>query len=396
MNLKTLTGWAGGSHNLAAVDRLPEGHIREGVNVDCLPDGTVRVRHGRQLIESLDKATGAIAYGNNMLIADNGSLRLFSEATNTITTLGSVPPAGAFCGAELNGELFVCTESGRLRVAGDKVLQWGMDDAMASLTVIDGGMPAGVYRIAVVGIAADGLASGSTPLIVSLDAGKGLQVESTIPDGADRLALYATVANGDTLYYQQDGTGPFTLLQEPRSDTARLMTENLTAPPLGDQVIAHNAQLLIVRGSVLHYTEPFMPHHTSRFKNFIAFAAPISVVVSLDSVIYVCADKTYAIRGLGTSEQSAIPVFDFGAVKGTGLRLSDKKAAWLTRYGQAFADESGAVTLPTKTKYAPPLSTHGTSSHVESDGLSLVVNTLRGQVQTNGLGLKDEYDLEII
>jgi hypothetical protein len=392
--LKT-ESWAGGSNNVAPVGRLPEGFVRSGMNVDFLPDGKIRLRPGRDLIAGLTSARAAEQYGDNLVIADGNQLKLYREIDSTLLDLGQIAGAGQFCGAELAGEMFICTANERIRLRGDQRLAWGIDQVHAALSIGAGRLESGTYRIAITGVTADGIESGAVPYVVQLPGDSSVTLQPSLPDGAVAARLYATTANGDTLFLQEERAAGSFVLDTVRSDTARLMTENLVPPPLGEQMTDHNAQLLIVVGNVLHYTEPYMPHLCHRLRGHITFPDPITVVVSVGSVVFVCADKTYAIQGLGTAEQQMPSPLGIGGLRGSGTRLKDGSAAWMTKYGQAIGGKDGSVSLPTRASFAPPISDRATASVLDHEGTTSIITTMQGRIERNGLGLSDHYDLEI-
>lgn len=392
---KFLRGWGKGSNNVAPADRLPEGFVRSGVNVDFDPDGQATLRPDGEMLLPLNNARAAVPYGEDLVIADGDRLKLFRSLDCSLEDLGEIAGVGHVCAAELAGELFICTANERIRVRGDERLPWGLDPVSANVTQAAGRLEAGIYRVALTAVTADGIESGTVPYVLNLPAERAVVVEPAIPPGAVAVRLYATAANGDTLYLQQERAAGGFVLDTVRSDTARLMTENLVTPPLAEQVVSHNAQLLLAVGNVLYHTEPYMPHLYHRMRGFVAFPAPITVVVSLESVVFVCADKTYAISGLGTPGQSMPSPLKIGAVRGTGVRLPDGRAAWMTKYGQAIGSKDGSVQLPTRGAFSPPVAERGTAGVLECDGKQTIVTTLRGRIEPNALGLRDTCDLEI-
>lgn len=389
------TGWPKGCNNDAPADRLPEGFARCAINIDFSTDGQASLRPDGERMLPLDNARAAFPYRNGLVIADGDRLKLFRADDSSLIDLGQIAGSGPVCAAELAGELFVCTAAERVRIKGEQRLPWGLDPVSATVTQAAGRLQEGVYRVALTAITADGVESGAIPYVLSLPAGRSILLQPHAVEGAAAVRLYSTVANGDTLYLQQERAAGGFVLDSVRDDTARLMTENLVLPPLAGQMDAHNAQLLLAAGSVLYHTEAFMPHLHHRVRGFVAFPAPISVVVSVGSVVFVVADNTYAISGLGTDEQRMLTPLNIGAIPGTGVRLPDGRAAWMTRYGQAIGNKDGSVQLPTRGAFSPPVAERGTAGVLECDGKQTIVTTLRGRIEPNGLGLRDTCDLEI-
>jgi len=386
--------WSKGASNLAAADRVPDGFAREIINLDPNPGGELSLRSGYELAAALPSVRAAVPYQQGFLIAAADQLLRFNSLDNSLRPLATIAPAGRFCGAELNGDAFICTANERLWVHGDDVYPWGIEPVFPGINIGAGQLPAGVYRVAVTVVTENGVESGAIASIASLPADSSLQVLFEMPVGAVKARLYVSVADGETLFRQGENTGQAFMVERVRDDTARLSTENLVPPPPGDLVEAHHGRLLIAAGSVLFITEAFTPHLHHRIKGFIAYPKPISVVKSVGNFVFVCADKTYRLQALGTGDQNQDGVLSVGAVPGSGVSLPDGRAAWMTRFGQAIADSSGAVNLPNRESYAPVAAERAAVGVLDHGGNQMVITAMRGKIAENSLGFTDFYQAE--
>ena len=78
-----------------------------------------------------------------------------------------------------------------------------------------------------------------------------------------------------------------------------------------------NGRLLVAVGSLLIYSEPFMPGLYRPSKNYIPFPAPITVLEACGAGVFVAADKTYWLGGEITAASLA-EVLPYGAVPRSG------------------------------------------------------------------------------
>lgn len=388
--------WSGGMNNLAQADRLPDGQVRDLLNFDPVTGGGLQKRAGRTRVVEIEGVHGAVPYLAGLVIAASGELLRYDTATNEVRRIGEIPSAGGLCGAELNGDAFLCTATGSVRVRGDQVGAWGLPEVFPRITVGEGALPVGVYRVAVTALDAFGAESGAAPLIVTLGQPGSIELLWSVPAGAEQCRVYASVANGETLYLQASNAGSGLTLGSVRDDGARLQTANLVQPPVASQAHAYKGRLLLVAGSALWITEPYAPHLVNPAYGFVQYGAPIDMVATTDGGVYVAAgQKSFFLRNPGTEDSAQAVVREHGAVRGSGVTLPDGRAAWMTRYGQAIGDAAGLVSLPQESKFAPRLAQEASAGLVENNGVRMLVTTMKGAAGPNTLGVEDSFGLEI-
>lgn len=388
--------WSKGSNNLAPTSNIPQGYARELVNVDATPTGQLSLRADYTLAATLNNARAAVATPTGLLIADGTALVAFDGQTNSTHVLRQIAGAGQLVGATLNGDVFLCTSNESLLVRDGAVHPWGVDPVAFQPQVVSAGLKGGLYRVAVTSVNSLGVESGALPTLMTLTANSGLRVNYMLPVGAVTARLYVSQPDGQTLFLQDERPTGALVCANLRDDTQRLTTENLLRPPLGSQVEAHQGRLLIVAGAVVYFTEPFMPHHFNRLSGFIQYPEAVSVVKSVGDMVFVVADKTYCVTALGTPNQQQAIKLAVGGIPGSGVSLPDGSAAWMTRYGQAIAGLDGTVALPNRTSYAPHVAERATAGVVEYNGNQQIVTAMRGRIQGNGLGIRDNYGWEVV
>jgi hypothetical protein len=395
-SLELSEDWSGGMNNLSQVDRIPEGQVRDLLNLDPVKGGGLQLRANKSNVAELVDVHGAIPYLDGFLIASQDQLIRFSAADGVAEVIGSFQASGGIVGATLNGDAFIASATDMYRVRGRELGPWGLPEIAVSVFIQSGLLPAGIYRVAVTAVDAFGAESGASPQIITVSSPSALQVEWVAPAGAVECRVYLSAANGETLYLQQSGAVSPMQLNGLRDDTARLLNGDLKMPRLPSAVVAYKGRLLLVCGKVLAITEPFAPHLASWSHGFVQYSTDIDMVAANDGGVFVAAgNETFFISALGTESQSQRKVLGIGAVRGSGEALPDGRVAWMTRYGQAFGSADGSISLPQKERYAPAVAQQAGTGLVENNGVHMLVTTMKGPVGPNALGVLDAFDLEI-
>lgn len=147
--------------------------------------------------------------------------------------------------------------------------------------------------------------------------------------------------------------------------------------PAGSIVRHYKGRLLVVRGTVLYISEPFAPNVYSPTRGYIAFSAPITLVMPLDSGLFVCADKTYWLTGdLSQGMDVALP---YGAVAGTDAPTIDGKGwMWTSLRGVVRGNPDGSATNMQEKQLAISPGTAGAMLLREFDGMRKAVSAVSG------------------
>ena len=393
--------WRLGIDNRADLRRVPPTALREAVNVDANADGTLSLRAGYARIYSGTDVRGALALGAKVLLADGPDLVELDLNSGAHRVLRQIATGGTFTGDVLNGELFFCTSDETLRYDGAAVRAWGVPTVTTQPlpSIVSGGLAAGRYLCACTLVNAQGEEGGTVQaLVVELTATGGLSFMLPEPPVGGSVRVYVGPAGGATLYLQDEGTGAITVTTL-RDDTARLETMGMSAPMVGQTVLAFNSLLLTVNGSTLSYTRPFRAHLRSAL-DFYQFGEVIDLAIPVEGAsgagLYVAAgEQTYYLERLETDAVSQAKPMPYGAVPGTGVRLPDGSATWMTRYGQLLAAPGGDVKVITE-HFAPEPASSGSAGVLEHNGQQMVVATVRGSQQPSGLAAGDYYISEII
>jgi hypothetical protein len=399
MDIKTLSGWVGGNHNLTR--RVPDGFLLDSVNVDVSAGGLISLRPGFEKVYSGTAVNGVLSLNDKLIIADAGNLVEFNTATNSSRILRTIQ--GGIAGDVLNDRLYFCTGNEALEYDGKEIRPWGVPAVMIQPAVYGspgGSLEYGYYKIAMTLTDAWGREGGTDqPLIIRVRDKLVITIPA-IPDGYS-ANLYVSHVEGQTLYLQGAGLQAGVIeLAALRDDTAQLETSGLRPPTAGGRVVAHNGVLLIASGRVLEITQPLRPHLVNRVSGFVQFPVDIGEVMSDRRTVFVSADHTYALSGVDTSDISQRVVSETTAIPGTAVRLPDNESgacacAWMTQYGQAISSDAGLL-FPNKKHYAPALGTSGASGVSDHNGNQTIITAMRGRSKRNGLAVSDFYTSQVI
>lgn len=397
-DFRQLRAWANGANNIASKDRIPEGFIRHGVNVDPLPGGRIGLRAGYEQVYAGTAVRGVLALGKNLLIADGTILVELNTETGVSRTLRTIAGAGAFAGDVMNEVLYFSTENECLQYDGSEVRDWGVPDVLFQPPVTAsaaGGLVEGYYQVAVTYTDQWGLEGGTDrPALIFAETNAALTVTvSSIPTGCV-ANVYVSSVNGETVYLQNTVDTPgVVVVGIVRDDTARCTTTLKRAPRPGRIVVAHNASMAIASNNVIELTEPMRPHLVDRVRGFLQYGADVGLMVSAGA-LFVSADKCYSLTNVETDGISQRAVLEFPAVPGTAVLLPDGRGAWMTRYGQAITDGDG-VQLVNRETFAPVDASSGAAGVLDNNGNQLVVTTMKGVNRANPLAASDFFIGEI-
>lgn len=396
---RKVADWAKGANNLNPKDRLPEGFIRHGVNVDPLPGGRMSLRSGFEAVYQGTAPRGVLALGDKLLIADGADLVEFNAQTGTSRVLRSIAGAGWFTGDVLNERLYFCTTNECLEYDGTEVRPWGVPTFTNQPGVTasgTGGLVAGYYQVALTLTDAWGREGGTDkPLVIYAEQNAALVISVPAPPPGYTVNLYVSSVNGSELYLQNvlsaAGTAEVGIV---RDDVQRCNTVLLREPAPGHQVVAHNSVLAVASGPVVQMTRPMQPHLVDRVRGFLQYPADVNAMVSAGA-LFVSADKCYALTNVETDGISQRVVLEYPAVSGTAVLLPDGRGAWMTQYGQAITNGDN-VELVNREAFAPARAESGAAGVLDSNGNQLVVTTLKGPGGANSLAAADFFIGEIV
>ncbi|MBG0839012.1 hypothetical protein [Ectopseudomonas toyotomiensis] len=394
--------WKLGIDNRSPTARIAPGAVRDSLNFSPTDAGTFALRPGFESIFAGSRIRLVFPVGRGRaLVADDTGLVELDLLSQAARNLAAITPAGPLCAATLAGDTFIASARDMLRYAGGAIRQWLVPEAPDNFAVslVDGNLLPGLYRLACTFVDAYGDESGvMDPLRISVPAGKALQVDVPAPPAGLSVRLYASVANGETLYLQASEAG-MRQVGAVRDDTARCTTVGLCSMPRPDALcVLSDSRLVGIRGKFLYLSRPYRPHLHDPVADFFQFEAVPAVVLPCGAGLFVCAGQgTYFLNGIGTEQPQVPKVLEYGAVSGTGRVLPDGRCAWMSPYGVVVGNPDGSAAPIASERFVPRQAERGAMGLVHSNGSSLLVTTMRGAGEgVSPLAARDYFETEYI
>lgn len=339
-----------GLNNRDRESALPEGTLREAVNVDITRDGGLLVRQGLRAIAAGNfHSFYGHPYQTYVLAVQDGSLIRWDGST--INALRAVHPTARMSYASLNNDVFFSNghEQGRVTSAGTLSL-WGLPTPPAPGCVAvssTGGLRAGTLRVTQVAVV-DGLESGAPePVAVAVAEGGGVQV--TVPTGAT-FRVYATDVDGEMFRQAATVTSGGTALIGAGFVGKPLESLFAVKPLPGLWITAFKGRLWVASGSVVWFTDTLSPHWLFPQAGYYAFEDTVTGIVAAEDGLYIgTAARVWYLQGSKPAEMTLRPVLHLGMVAGSGLNdvptdVLLGQGAFPSRCG-AFLDTDGVFCI---------------------------------------------------
>lgn len=412
--LQSLTTWAQGINNVAPITDLPDGALREALNVDLTDSGKPRRRKGFTSIYSGSNIRSLKTSGGVTVFAEGGDLKSLGPDNSTDSLLSGLDPDNYLAYAEVNRYLYFSDGhdvSGKIKTAisGQPVVEeWPIafpdtKPQVAALTY--GGLDEGRYLVAYTNVGSNGEESGALPSVaVDVPAGGGIAV-TDLPT-THRNNLYATKANGERFYYVVQlsaATSSFNVSGSLRAK--ELTTMHLEPLPTGSIMFHAFGRMWVAVGNLLHYSEPFNFGSYNPAAHFFYFAEDISIALPVENGIYVCAGSTYFLGGMNPKEMTQDTVYPHDGVPGTGMSVSPKVfnmegkedvAYWFSDKGPVIGMPDGQVQPLTEDRLAVPEYEVGATMYRAEDGIQQMVSAVKNRGRESTLGTSDSASAIVI
>lgn len=263
---------------------------------------------------------------------------------------------------------------GRISAGQDRPLAATMPNPapVVSAQPGEGTMPPGAYLFAFTRLTQDPESAAAPAQRVLLAETGGFFITGLQPD----IVTYASGPNGDILTRVEPIDGA--LRVDNLGAGARCETLLLQPLPAGQIVRHYNGRMLVARGNVLVYSEPYRYGLYNPAQSFIPLPAPITIMEPCVGGVYVCADKAYWLAGDLTNTQ-ANPVLPYGGVLGTGARnLDATQVCWVSPKGLVLGAGDGSVRAVQDDVLRFGDAQRGATMFRDWDGMSHVIYTRQG------------------
>ncbi len=406
----TLGPWPAGICNSARDYALPKGAALDALNVDFNDEGHASSRIGYSQTVAIDNGHSLRTIGEKTLIGIGTTLGVITAMDSlTVTTLRTGLAVRPVSYAERGGEVWWSNgvQSGRCN-ADNSDHPWSVP-APANIPTVFAGvgtLPPGTYRIAITHTSADGEESHASD-IYSYDLTSEGSIVVTLPAataGADDFHVYCTVADGKVLQLYSivsTATGSVTITAAPTGN--ELGRRAFLRPlPAGDAICFHGGRLLSLSGEFLYYSDPYDYGLYDPATNVVTLGAAGSILASVESGVFVAADRTWFYAGADIAIADPIEKLAFGAASGTVFdhpTTTSPVVGWYSDEGIVIGAADGSVTLPQRDKgFIAPVATSGAAWVRQRNGLAHVVISLDGaasynkQVSTDFTAARIRYD----
>jgi hypothetical protein len=376
--------------------------LRSATNVDLTDEGKVRRRPGFTQAIAQDGCHSLWGDGNTGFYAAGSGLHQLRESGPGVAASlvrDDLAPGQPMSYCEAGGTYYY-TGSGHIGMVRDGVR---IDftprlNVTPVLSAIPGALSAGRYQFCFTQMGIAGESAATVPQVIDLPTGGGIRI-SSIPPAASGTTLraYMTAANGEVFgrVDLQVNAGVAEIVAPPELG-ARCQTLLLEPMPAGSIVRHSNGRLLVAVGNLLCYSEPFANGLFRPSKNYIPFAAPVSVVEPCGSGVFVVADKTYWFDGdLATA--SMVEKLPYGAVPHSGGSgpTDSNTVFWISTRGLVFGGADGSVRNAQEKQLALAGGAAGATLYREQEGMTHILTAVRDPMQTTAAA-SSYFDAEIV
>ena len=370
--------WPKGMNNRQPDYALPDGTLRNIVNIDVDNSGHLRRRDGYTRIVSGAGCRGGFSCPIGTFFIQGAELRqLNADDTSTPLFAGVYGPTPTY--TFFNDVVYFSDGQITKKITTSGVKDWGIPVPLTPIVyVVSGPMPAGNYLVAVTEVDADGVESGASDLsVVTIVVGSTGSIVVTGMAVGRKKRVYASTPNGATLYLIAElsiTTTSYTITTAELGTGAPLVTQQISPPPAGQIIREHNGRLYIASDRVLWVTEPYAPDWVNLSTGFIMQTEYITIMEPVDAGVWLVSDQTYFFQGSGPEDFTIGQRLAYGAVYGTSARVPyTRDVVWYTPKGLVLATGDGQVRNLQEQDVAPHDGSSGATLVREQDGLRQAV-----------------------
>jgi hypothetical protein len=399
----TLEGFPLGINNLLPDYSLPKEALRDAINVDIYDTGKIKRRTGSTKKVSLIGAHSfwtdpknprpEVAYyaaGTTLY-----SLKMISGVLTSAAIATGLAAGRKVTYLFLNGDVFWSNGIISGRIHNGVNVDWGVETPAAYPVLTAnavGGLFPGVYQVALTFRNSNGEESGTNKAqSINVAAGGSIiltGMPAPVNSDVTQICVYCTPANGEALHkvaVLPYNASTYTINTMANATTV-LRTQFLQPMPAGDRIAHLNGIIFVASGPTVFHSEPFRYGLCNLNENFYSFPQDVDEILAVPDEaglrpqegLYVCADKTYFILRAGSHEAELKIIFQFGAIRGTGLYMRNSpNVTWFSPRGQVTGGLAGKAKLDTELMYAPGIMSSGASIIREQVGLKQIINNVQ-------------------
>jgi hypothetical protein len=319
-------GFPVGMNTLAPDHAMPPGALRNAVNVDIDRSGKLRLRKGYEKVHGGVDTHSGWSCELWTLFVQAGVLHKLNDDD---TAEALMPVQGELCYLYFNRVVYFSDGVKAYKLLDDgSIVNWGVAPLpVPQLQATSGLLDEGRYMVAITPISQDGVEHGASEIVtIDLDQNSGLTF--TLPAVSDPqveyVRLYLSTANGGVLYSVGDvavGIPQITVTQ--LYDGLELDTVGVTNVPAGSGLALHAGVIYIRSGEYVYHTDPYAFDRFRPSRNFLPFPEEVSVIASVQTGLWIVADKTRFYAGSDPRKVTPTDVADYGAPPGNAIPITD-------------------------------------------------------------------------
>lgn len=308
-----------GLDNRSRETALPEGTLRDCVNMDVTREGTLLTRKGLRLLTAGDfHSFYSPPHGRFALVVKDGNLCRWDGSTFTVLRAANGLRRMSY--ASLNDEVFFSDGLIQGRVTTTGALDfWGLSTPPSPTcgAVSTGGMTAGTVRVTLTALSGHLESGAPEPVALTLADGGGVVV--AVPTGAT-FRVYVTDVDGDIFRAVVDVASGSSVPIGVGYRGKPLESLGAVRPYPGQYVTAYKGRLWIASGSTVWFTDTLSPHWLVPNEGYFSFESPITMLGAAEDGLFVgTADRVYYLQGTKPADMNMRPTLHIGAIPGSGL-----------------------------------------------------------------------------
>lgn len=399
--------WPRGINNKASKDRLPDGTVREAINVDPTPEGGLSLRSGAEEVYGAGAVKAVWNHGNVLLVHEGDDLLWLNPETMETVTLGTLEDT-TYDHVYFDGRSYLTSLAGNVVVSKDLTMEpWGAPQGVDPAVVIGAGsLLPGIYRLTTTfsvpfeGGALEGGAG--LPLIIDVPEGSSLSVTLPAPPAGGQVHLYVSEANGILPYLQiSQGVGGAVTVFSVSTEDRTLPEEPREPLPLGTRVAQHRGMVAVAHEDLLCISDPMNPFLFTPTRSTYRFPGEIRFLVGDDAGFVVGHTEGVSLLVGAEGDQPTLRTLDeLPPVKDSGHKAANGNVYWVTSRGlhrMGTRQGSNALIGPTVTQDFTPdnMSSCGVGGF-EYNGYERIVINPTGNSRANGLVACDYYAARVV
>lgn len=359
-------------------------YLANAVNVDFDASGRLSRRAGFAKVSTLTSARSLFSDGVRTLYADGTALkRVTNFTTGATSTLATINGSNAVAYTAALGEVYYSDAVSLGRIdASNVAYPVGITvPAAPTAALIAGSLVPANYQYCITQFYTDEEGGASASATVEVTSSYG-GIRLTLPSASTNVThfgIYVSGPDGEVPRLHSKVTYTTTTVDITSDATGRsCLTENKAPLPAGS-ILAHlNGRLFSANSTYLYWSDAYNFGLYDALKNLIPFPASITIVAPCVNGLYVVADQTYWLFGIGTEAMEIVPVSKDTAVPGTaGQFPGGMKVFWVGEDGLMVGDSQGQVQNLTDKAVALDSATSGVTLYRE-DFPARIVASLTG------------------